>query len=552
MNQNEQGVLYPFRLSGSRMRQGAVMLRRQGRVLDALSLLRRAAEQDDTPAAWQALATELRALGNWEAAVPLLARVLSRDAHQPGAWVDMGRCLQALGRPDAALDCAYHQLQEDPWSPEGDAARVLLAELDMTSDEKEPHRTRKLIQRGIFAWESGNRALGEKCIRRAVRMSNEKEHLLITSSMMCMMEADFEGARKYLSKALRVNPYDSQALTALSALYQQMGKKRIARGFLKQARKYAVSVQEEDGFLTAAWAQDAWPELQAYLDERMKRQPYRKELLSAKAQMCCEQGDLPVALQLWKAILAIDPDDRRAAIMPSVAQNATQRLLCMQNLLPADERATQLDELRQAAESESIAALLKPGSRSRRLIDWLIGSIYEDERRFTMNLLEKNSLNTSVIAYLKELLCLPFLRSEVRQWALIRLAEAGIKDEMLIMTGGRFSVISCQKVERREAQQPWRIFLPMLLAETRQYHQSSEIAEFAAEIWQALPLELRLEAATTQRYAWCKALEVLYLRMAGKENSAARAVKDAALSVRKISRVLRKISRCMTNEPVTE
>lgn len=552
MNQNEQGVLYPFRLSGSRMRQGAVMLRRQGRALDALSLLWRAAEQDDTPAAWQALATELRALGNWEVAVPLLARVLSRDAHQPGAWVDMGRCLQALGRPDAALDCAYHQLQEDPWSREGDAARALLAELDMTSDEKEPHRTRMLIQRGIFAWQSGNRALGEKCIRRAVRMSNEKEHLLITSSMMCMMEADFEGALKYLSMALRVNPYDSQALTALSALYQQMGKRRIARGFLKQAGKYAVSVQEEDGFLTAAWAQDAWPQLQAYLDERMKRQPYRKALLSAKAQMCCEQGDLSAAMQLWKIILAIDPDDRHAAIMPSVAQKATWRLLGMQNLFPPDERKKQVEELRRAAESEPIAALLRPGSRSRRLIDWMIGSIHEDERELAKKLLEENSSDAAVIAYLKELLCLPFLRGEVRQWALIRLAEAGCRDEMLIMTGGRFSVIACQKVESRKDQHPWRMFLPMLLAETRQYRQSSEIAEFAAEIWQALPLELRLKAATTQRYAWCKALEVLYLRMAGEEKSAARAVKDAALSVRKISRVLRKIGRCMTAEPVTE
>ena len=49
MEQNEQGMLYPFRISGSRLRQRAQQLRRYGQTLDALALVRRAAEQEDTP-----------------------------------------------------------------------------------------------------------------------------------------------------------------------------------------------------------------------------------------------------------------------------------------------------------------------------------------------------------------------------------------------------------------------------------------------------------------------------------------------------------------------
>ena len=552
MNQNEQGVLYPFRLSGSQMRQGAVTLRRQGRALDALSLLRRAAEQDDTPAAWQALAAELCSLGNWEAAVPLLSRVLSRDAHQAGAWIEMGRCLQALGNPEAALDCAYHQLQEDPWSPEGDAARALLAELDVAAEVREPRRTQRLIQRGLTAWQSGDRALGERRIRRALRMVAEKEQLLVTAAMICMVEMDWTGALKYLPMALRACPEDPRTLTALSTLYHQMGRRRLARGFLQKAGQYASSVVAEDGFLTTAWAQDAWPEMENYLAERMKRHPHRKALLSAKAQMRCEQGELPAAMQLWKEIIAIDPDDRQAAMMPSVAHNPTQRLLCVQHLFPADERTRQMAELRQAAEGKPMDELLRPGSRTRRLIEWFISGASEEERGAARSLLEKNSADPAVIAFLKELLCRPFLRGELRQWALVRLAEAGVREDMLIMTGGRFSLIACQRLESRKAQHPWRMFLPMLLEETRQYRQSEGIAEFAAEIWRYLPPQARMEAVTTQRYAWCKALEVLYLRMAGEEEAAARVMMDAALSARKISRVLRKISRCMMAEPVTQ
>ena len=51
MSRNEQGMVYAFRLSGSRMRQSAAKMRRHGQTLDALALVRRAAEQEDTPAA---------------------------------------------------------------------------------------------------------------------------------------------------------------------------------------------------------------------------------------------------------------------------------------------------------------------------------------------------------------------------------------------------------------------------------------------------------------------------------------------------------------------
>jgi len=114
MNQNEQGNVFAFRLPGSRMRQSAAQLRRQGQTVDAMALVRRAAQQDDTPAAWYALAGELRQSGNWEAAVQLLSRVLSREPHHPAAWAAMARCLQMLGQNALAVDCAYHQLQEDP------------------------------------------------------------------------------------------------------------------------------------------------------------------------------------------------------------------------------------------------------------------------------------------------------------------------------------------------------------------------------------------------------------------------------------------------------
>ncbi len=544
MNQNEQGMVYAFRLSGSRMRQSAQNLRRQGQIVDAISLTRRAAEQEDTPLAWQALAAEMRHTGNWEVASRLLARVLSCDQHHSGVWADMARCMQALGQDEVAVDCAYHQLQEDPWGKDGDTARDVIAALDVLPDDKEPRRTQRLIHRGLTAWQSGDRATGERRIRRALRVAADKERLLVTTAMLCMLEMDFDGALHYLPRALRLNPEDPRTLTALSTLYQQLGKRRLARGFLVRAGKHADSVMAEDGFLTSAWAQDAWDEMNDYLAARMKRQPHRIPLLAAKATMLCENDDLNSARQLWKEILSIDPDDRSAATLLARAQHAPEQLFTAPGMLPRAERQRQLTELQMAAESLPMEDLLQAGSLGRRTLDWFLASSDIQERQYAMELL--GCEDPAVIPYLKELLCRPFLRHDVRQWALIRLAEMGCLDEMLILAGTHYTMIACRKVDEETAASPWRQFLPELLGETRRYRCSGEILRFAAGIWRKLPEEARLQAGGTHRYLWAKAVEVLFLLKNGEEALAARAVRESVQSSRRISRVLRRIHRYMT------
>lgn len=542
MSQNEQGVLYPFRLTGSRMRQSAQQLRRYGRALDAVALVRRAAEQDDTPAAWMALADEMCQTGNWEAAVKLLARVLSRDAHHPGAWVALARCLHHLGQTPLAVDCAYHQLQEDPWSSEGDAARALLAEIDVPQARRESGRLQRMVHRGMTAWQSGDRAAGERIIRRALKLSADKERLLVTTAMMCMLEMDFEGALQYLPRALRCNPKDPRTLTALATLYHQLGHRRIARGFLQKAGQQAESVMAEDGFLSAAWAQDAWADMNEYLTRRMKRTPHRVALMAAKATMCCENGDLPSAQQLWREILALDPDDRQSAAMLGWSQSQPDRFLCVPGMIPRPERQRQMTELRMAAESLDMDELLRHGSRERRLLDWALESSEPVERQHAMALLE-TAEGTALIAYLKELLCRPFLRMEVRQWALVRLAQLGCREEMLMMAGPHYTLVQCQPVEESSTQQPWRIFLPAFLHETRKHCAANEMAEYAAAIWPLMTPEQHMDAIGAGKLVWCKALEVFWLRMCKEYEQAEYVLRNAGVSARRIGRAMRSLAR---------
>ena len=104
MSENQKGRVMPFRMSGTRLRVRAQEYRRRGQALEALTLVRRAAVQDDTAAAWQALAAELRRLDNWEPAAVILGRVLSRSDAAPSAWLDMARCMLALDKRETAED----------------------------------------------------------------------------------------------------------------------------------------------------------------------------------------------------------------------------------------------------------------------------------------------------------------------------------------------------------------------------------------------------------------------------------------------------------------
>ena len=62
----------------------------------------------------------------------------------------------------------------------------------------------------------------------------------------------------------------------------------------------------------------------------------------------------------------------------------------------------------------------------------------------------------------------------------------------------------------------------------------------------------RMDAVGSGRYVWCKAMEILYLRMAGEDELAARVATHTPLSARRISRVLRNLARSMQDDMMTE
>lgn len=539
MKELNQGMILPFDLPSAHLRRRAGEYRRRGQVLEALSLMRRAAVRDDSAYGWYQLGLELRRLGCWEAAEKVLARALSRRDCPVQAWGEMGECQAALGRRELAMDCLCRQIQAEPWSAQSDVARMLLAELETAGDLRQARRLPGLARRGAEAWRCGDKELARRRLHRAVRLSARPESILDSMALMCMMEQDWPGALSCLKEALRRCPDDARSMTILAVVLNQMGRPRIARGFLRRAMPLCNTCRLEEQMIATAWAIDAWAELEMYLERRLAGMPHRTALLKAKAVLRAEQNRRNESQELWRAVREIDPDDREAALMLDWMQRAPQMGLYAAGRKPLPSVLAQREQLRRTDTMR--CDLLQPGSDTRQLLMWCAASEDAGERALALDVLKKQLDREGEASLLKELLACPDCPAEACAELIVRLTELGCGGELLMASGGRYTFLEARRTKESKPLRPWRIFLPLLLRETAGYGRSPEIAAYAAALWQSMNADQRLDAAASGSYLWCKSIEIMWLCSVDCEARAARVMHQMPVSRRRVRRMMRRI-----------
>ena len=549
MNERNWGQVVPFALSAAKMRRGANNRRKQGAHLEATELLRQAAWAEDSVMGWLALGQQLRALGCYEQAAVMLTRLLARDERTPEIWLELGRCLRAIGQRELALDCYYHFLQEDPYGPAADEARMALSDLEAPEHAHEPLRLMNLIHRGMHDWQEGRRERALRRLHRALRMTCRPERLGITIALLYMAEGNPHAALPYVAAVLRKEPNNPRCLTTMATIFSQMDKPRIARAFLRRSMPYCQDVPGEELFLSAADAIFARREAKDYLHERLRKQPHRIALLHALADQCYAAGQRDRALQIWQRILRLDPDDRRARVLRKWAPEHPELPLPPHYTLPAQALRSQLAHLTEAVASRiPVEEILRSGTQTRAVLDWCFTLRDTQRQSFALGLLMRSD-HPAVRRYFKELLLSSAVAPEIQQCVLVRLAELGETGPMLLLMGGRFTPVQCQKTQNRP-QNLWRLFLPTLLYESRFWRQSEEIVALAADLWPMLSPQQRQEAATQGSICWAKAIELLYLHMTGQEEAAFSVMEKLSVSPRRVRRILRAIQTKMDSEPI--
>ena len=549
MTEKNFGQVIPFTLSAARLRKGASVYRKRGQHVEALELTRRAAREEDTPSGWLALAKQLRTQGCWEQAANILTMLLARDEVLPETWLELGRCARALGWTELGTDCLYHYLEEDPWSAGADEARMMLSGQEEQMEGPSPDRLPLLVRRGLRAWQEGSRELALRRLNRALRMEKRTERLHLTVAYLYLSEDDVPSALKEIFRAIHAAPDSPQARLALCGILAQQGRLRAARGMLKQARRLCWEVSSEELYISAAWAAEDYREAEDYLLERLRRWPGRIALLLPLADVYWARNRRERAMQVWRHIKRIDPDDRRAGAMLKWAESNPDDPLPAPGALPMEALQNHLMALSRAViaglpEEE----LIRPGSETRAMIDGCFEIAEETQQNAALSLLS-GSEHPAVIRYLRQLLLHPGVLPQARRRVLLRLAELGQTGPMYMLMGSRVTTVQCQPVDLTRKPSLWRMFLLTLLRETRFWRQSAEITAFAADLWSMMSPEQRRTAAGREQVCYAKAVELLYLRMTGQEEAAENAVIGMPVSIRRVGRVLRCLARMIDDTP---
>ena len=548
MSERKLGQVVPFTLSAGRMRRGAQEYRRRGHPVEAAELLRRAAEQEDTALGWLNLAEQLRHMGCWEQASKLLYRLLGREELPPMVWLELGRCLRRMGRYEAAIDSLEHYLMEDCFSDAAEEARSLLDEIEDVPEEPDPFRVPLMIRRGLTAWQEGKHSLGERRLRRAIRLSGQPARLSMTLGMLLMEDGRCAEACTALNAARRADPGNEGYTAMLCMALDRCGRRRAALGLMRQRAPFCATAEEENLFMHAAGAMRACGEEERFLRAWLRQYPCRLAYLQAMADVCWRRGEGKQALTLWRRMLRIDPENARARVMIEFAEENPDAPL------PAEEEQMSLEARRMSLlarlpDNAPPDWLLTPLSDARTVTEWCFETPDAGlQQTMLMQLQQADTFLTR--RYLRELLVLPTVYPSVRRQAMMILAAWGDTGPFRVLTGARVSMVECRPA-RNGRPRPWRAFLPRLLENTRGHGQAEAITAFAAELWPCLTPAQRMEAAGPGGFGWVKAMEILYLRTHGQEETAARVACEMSISLRKVNRAMRAIIRRI-NRPVGE
>lgn len=541
MKNVEQGCVIPFGMPGARLRRRAREYRRCGQALESLSLVRRAALQEDSAPAWQAVAAELRQMSCWESAMALLGRVLSRADAPQSAWLDMAQCLHAVGRRALAEDCLYHVLHDDPWSRDGETARSMLQGITEEAGEPSSRWEEMLSQRAIRAWHQGEHRLALRRISRAVRLSKQKAQLLNTKAMLHMMVSEDEQALECLKQAICAEPDNALPYCALAVLLHEQGRSRIARGMLRMASPRSRSVQTDTQFCNAAWSVQAWDEMEEFLRVRLARTPYRVPLLHAQANLLHEQGRIYKAQETWRLILAVDPEDRAAATLLEWTKNTSRQPT------PSWKLPTTLLRRQRTALLER-SALFTPGSEARRMLDWCVTSADVTEQDLAFRTVQEQEDREAESRWLQEVMARPDVLPPVRQRALIRLIEMQCRTMKTALISEHYLDMQVSPEEHPGRHSLWRMYLPRLLHAVGRHERCSEIVHFAAKIWPLLRPAEKQAAVTGQDDGWSHLFLMMWFWQQGCLEEAERLLQRVRLPLRRYQHVLQEFVKLLEKD----
>ncbi len=437
----------PFSRSAAYLYQRAVKNRREGHLLDALELTRRALEKDPGNADYELdMAQVLCELGCYVQSNRILARMLARDSSLGECYFGMACNFYGMNSADDAYKALMCFLSEDPEGAGrqevGELLHNLFVARTLTGHKsRRGARAAKLSQKGVAMIRTGDLAGGERALRRSLKINPRHSQTRSVLALCLQMRGDSEGALKEIARALRTPRPPLRALCLAAQIESANGNPEAARRLLDQAAARNPDGADSRMLLDAACELKLDGMVLELTQKALAQSPYDRALLHLCAAATVNTGGpAEHAARCWTRMLRLDPRDEVALYFLAHPEEKPIAYVCR---LPEAEVAARAEALAEAARGgvERVAEAWAGSDSFRRLARWAVESGEDAFMRAGIRLLAAADAPEAEWL-MRQVLVEPAASRQLRHQTLALLGVRGAEPPFLVIGEDKFSLAS--------------------------------------------------------------------------------------------------------------
>ena len=437
----------PFSRSAAYLYQRAVINRREGHLLDALELNRRALEKDPGNVDYELdLAQVLCELGCYVQSNRILVRMLAQDETLTECYFGLASNFYGMNDADSSYKALMCFLAEDPQSAGRQEVGELLHNLFVArtlngQKSRRKARAAKLASRGLAEMRAGELNEAEQSLRRSLQVNPRHSETRALLAMCLAKKGDVEGAMKEVARSLRPAKPPIRALCIAALIENATRNPDAAARLIDQAAARNPDGAQLRILLDAACDLNLHERVYELTQKALAEAPFDRALLHrCAAAIVNTNRPLDRAAQCWARVKRLEPGDEVAGYYLA---HSDLTPIDYRYGLPQAEIDLRTDYLAATARSglEGVEAAWNEGDMLRRTVRWALECGEAVFLRVGVNIL--SAVETPEAEWmLRQVLLEPGAAQTVKHQAVTLLGLRGAKPPFLMTGEDKFSLAS--------------------------------------------------------------------------------------------------------------
>jgi len=432
----------PIERSSAYVHHRAMQNRRDNRIVDALELMRRAAEASPQNREYRLDLAELYCeIGCHEQSARLLLDMLAEGDGPSECY--FGLALNQLGMNDLSGARASLRLyrRRDPVGAHTEDARQLSAQLDFYSEisrsgNRRLDRASRLASHACDALKADMPDKACRLFERSMELASEQYEMRALYAMALLLRGDRQAARDQAERSCAGYPPSVRALCVSAQVFAQLGERDRTQALIEQAAGEKPEGQDLRMMIYAMAELGMDAGVAEHTRTALREAPFDRDLLHMRAVALHRTGVPDASLtRFWSRILRIDPEDSIAGFYQRMAMDG-KLCECAPEYgyqVPAGEFLDRLQTLigHLTQGFEHVQAQWQEDPRFRQMMRWAIHS--EDGRLGRAAMTVLTTLDSQdARSMLRELMFVGDVPDELRVQAALALRIQGLGVEKLL------------------------------------------------------------------------------------------------------------------------